>query len=555
MSSKSSRIIKIWSIFLFFMMAYVTVYHIENEVYFERFPGIFVGFIDMVLNNHISITYFPSTPLIYSNISIDQPLPDRIQGIAHTETYFTSFVIYFLVLVYLLGISPESLVVLPLGVLFIPLTYFVLIRNYISIRDNYDYVLQILTGVYYIIYLSTTKFYGSFYVAPTAFLLVLIILICIKKFIENDELKHIYYIILCLSLLSLSHMWHSMLAIILTYIISLFVIFTFINILYVPSFRYYVKFIKNNKILPLLVITTIISSTFTHLWQSNYFDIFLKEASIHEFILKALLKLKGSLAFEVPYAYNYKDLLWGQVYFKSYLFILFLLSIILISSIFFTLSSNKKLKVPEYSLIYALSILLAQIINAYCYYKSESINFPYVTLYFPLFGAGLITKAQPSNIKIKKFLIICFILIIMLSILCAVSLRFTNEAGETSLTKYENTKSSFEWIFYKADKNKEIIIDFNIIGKYISREAKMTDQLCLKYIDLSPEHYRILVGDTFNYLQEKYVIIDEKTMSEGRPINVIASRALLKPELERINSCMNQNKLYKDGYISIFILN
>lgn len=546
-----SRVIKIWSIVLCFIISYVMIYHIENEIYLERFPGIFIGFIDAVLNNHISLNYLSSAPLFYFNVSVDPSLPDKIRGVAITESYFPNNIFYFLILVYLLGISPQSIVILPLGVLFIPSAYLALIREYIPIKDNYDYLLHIFVGIYYIIFLSVTKFYGSFYVAPTALMLVLIIFFCIKKFVENDKTKHIYYLILCISLLSLAHTWHSMLMIVLTYIIALYATFIFIDIFRFIQYSEQNTLIKNEKYSLLVVTSIVITLTFTHLWQSNYLDVFLKDASIYEFLLKAFLKLKGGIPFEVPYAYNYKDLWWGQVYFKSYFFILIISSIMLaIAALLIFL--NKSSNFLEHSSTYVLAILMAQIINAYSYYKSNSINFPIVTLFFPLLATSYITKIQTKNIK--KLLIISLILMILLSIVCSVSLRFTNEAGETSLTKYENTESSFEWIFYKADKSKEIIVDFNIIGKYISREAKMSNQLSLKYKDLHPEHYEILVGDALNYLPETYVVIDQATMSKGLPVHVIAARALLKPELSRINRCSNQNKLYEDGHISIFML-
>ncbi len=559
------RASKILIIFFCIIMSYVMVHHIYDELYFDQFSGIFEGFIEIYLNNYISLDYFSSVPLFYPNVQIDPLLSTRVQGIAMTESYFPNFVIHFLILHYFTGLSPRILVVLPLGILFVPITYLSLIRAYVPIRNKHDYIFHILLGAYFIIYLSTTKFFGSYYVAPPAFLLALIIFLCLKRFFEEDNKRSPYYIIACISILSLAHTWHSMLMIVLIYILSVWMILT---LLY-SSAKFFTSLsdiykttsseISFFRITSIFLITMILSLTFTHLWQSRYLEIFAKEANILDFLSRLLIQLFGGLPFPEPYAFNYRDLFWGEVHFISYLFILIFSSLILLVPIAVSTFELKHDRVsrPAIPLIYALSIIIAQIINVIGYYKSASINFPYVALFFPLFGVSLFVSLNKKYYKIKIMFISFLVMIIMLSLISVTSLYLTNEAGETSFTKYNDTESSFEWIYYHAEKDPSIIVDFNILGKYLSREAKISNP-SIEYRDLAPNYYAILVGDAkmiAGYLKKSYIVIDQATMSKGFPITSLSSRAFLKPELDRINKCSNQNKLYEDSHISIFRFN
>ena len=49
-------------------------------------------------------------------------------------------------------------------------------------------------------------------------------------------------------------------------------------------------------------------------------------------------------------------------------------------------------------------------------------------------------------------------------------------------------------------------------------------------------------------------MIDHATMMEDLPVHVASTRAMLMPEWNRINMCANQDKLYADSHLSIFLL-
>lgn len=554
--NKCEKIVfKIWLTILCVVIACTTVHHINGEVYYDRFSAIFVGFIDIYLNGHISLHYFSNAPLFHSNIQVDSSLPCRVQGVALCESYFPNFVSHFLILHYITGLSPQILVILPLGVFFIPIAYLAIIRAYVPIREIYDYIFHILLGIYFIIYLSATKFYGSFYVAPTSLLLALTIFLCIKKSFD-EHARSQYYVIICIIMLSLAHTWHSMLMITLFYIIGLWMILAIMLYLFTKfSTGITCTKLSPKKYTSIIIISMIISLTFSHLWQSGYVGLFLTEASFWDFLSKCLIQLFGGVSFPVPYVFNYKDLFFGKVYFISYLFILFFSSLILLIPIILYLLQLKRdsILMDNIHLAYALSIIFAQAINVVAYYKTDSINFPYIVLFFPIFGLGLFTTNMDYRTNLLNNIIaILLIILIISSLFCVVSLSFTNEAAQTSITKYKDTKTSFEWIYYHADKTEGIIVDFNILGKYLSREAKISKPH-INYQDLTPEDYGVVVGDVKpTYLGEKYIVIDHATMSKGLPIHSISSRSLLKPELDRINNCSNQNKLYEDSHISIF---
>lgn len=548
------RLAIVLAIIYLFVFSYTIIHFVENEVYFQRFEGIFVGFIEMFLNKHISLDYFSITPLFNSSLQIDHSLPYRIQGIMKAESYFPNFISIFLILYNILGIRPQLLIIFPLGVLFIPFIYSALINTYVCKMKNADYILATLLAIYFIIYLATTKFYGSFYVAPPAFALVLLIFICIKKYIEQER-KPIYYLICCIGILSLAGYWHSMLMIVLFFILSLVI---------VSGFIYFTQKDKEDnldlktifiRITWLFLIVTIISLTFMHLWKSNYLQLFLKEASLEDFLFKALKQLFGQTPFYVPYIFNYKDYLYGRIYFYSYLLILMISSIIILLPLIISLQSKIN---QNKNIIFALSIIIAQFVNAIAYYKSSSINFPYVSLFFPLVGVAFFVELDNNNKKIKnlwrKIMYLCLTSMIVLSLVSNISLYITHEAGQTSFTKYKDAKASFEWLYNRIEKSKAVIVDFNLLGKYLQLESTMS-VLNTEYQDLSPKDYQVMVGDYKNtpmHLKGNYFAIDHATMLKGLPIHVISERALLKPELKRINASDNQDKIYEDNYISIF---
>jgi hypothetical protein len=147
------------------------------------------------------------------------------------------------------------------------------------------------------------------------------------------------------------------------------------------------------------------------------------------------------------------------------------------------------------------------------------------------------------------------IILIILNATCSVCLLLTNQAGTNSETKYNNVEECFQWLYSDAPRNKDLIVDFNILGLFLQHEAK-TNNLSFSYVDLSPATYEVLVGDENNVpsaLRGNYVVVDHATMMEGLPIHTTSARAMLIPEWNRIDGCAKQDKLYSDSHLSVFI--
>ena len=543
-----NRVLKIWFIVLFIVAGYVMYHHVTEEVYFQRYPGIFTGFIEMYLNERISLNYFEFAPLFSSIPQIDPSLSSSAQGVMMCESYFPNFIMLFLTLHYVTGLSPQLLVVLPIGVLFIPIAFFAMIKAYIPIKNGSNLIYYFLLEIFLMTYLATTKMYGSFYVAPAAFLLIIIIFLCVKRFYENGS-NRFYYLIICMSTLSLAHYWHSALMIVLCFIISLWV---FSAIFYLFNNKREII----SKSTSLLISSLIISLTFTHLWHSSYIGDFFRTINLIDFILKTLIKLIGGNPFPVLYAFNYKDLLLGKGYFISTLLIYILSTLILFLSLIpHIFASNKIRKGNGFSLplMFGLAIIFAQILNTFLYYKSNSINFFYIPIFFPIFGTYLLLFSAEGE-KFSKIIISIFSLMIVLSLFSNLALNITDEAGATSVTKYKDTENSFEWIYNNMNRSKTIVIDFNIYGKYLQREVEKSKP-SIEYECISSNSYGVLIGDIkiIEDLAKNYAIVDHATMSKGLPIHSYGSRARFEPKWIQIDNCQNQDKIYEDNYVSIFI--
>lgn len=304
------------------------------------------------------------------------------------------------------------------------------------------------------------------------------------------------------------------------------------------------------------IISVIVSLTFMHLWQSSYIGDFFRTADLLDFISKGLIQLMGGTPFPVPYEFNYKDLLWGKIYFISILLIYIISTLILILSLLphiFISKNVKKGNGARLPLIFGLAVIFAQMINSFLYYKSESINFIYAPLFFPIIGVYSLIFSDRKR-KFRKAIILSLSLIIVLSLLSNIALNVTDEAGATSVIMYKDTESSFKWIYNNMNRNKTIVTDFNILGKYLQREAEISKP-SIEYEYISSNSYGVLVGDTeiSKYLSNNYAIVDHATMSKGLPIHSYGSRALFEPKWIQIDNCRNQDKIYEDNYVSIFI--
>jgi len=316
------------------------------------------------------------------------------------------------------------------------------------------------------------------------------------------------------------------------------------------------------RIFHLFLFSGVLGITFSQLWRNNYLEVFATEAHLTEFISLALQKFLGQAPFYVPYVYNYKEFFFGKVYFISLQFILFISFAILVLSLLIWLkhSINQKKLLISLPVIFGLSIFLAQIVLTISYYKTNSLSFPLIPLYFPLFGIAIVLslsetfKSKFIHLKCLRGIIVGIIgVLIVLSLLCNVSLNLTSEAGSTSVTKYADATQSFYWLNEKTIQDTEVIVDFNMIGIYGQLES-MGSFFKLNYLDLSPEIYQVLVGDMHvnQRVEGRLVVVDHATMREGLPIHTIFNRAFLKEQISRIEDSPNQSKLYEDKFISVY---
>lgn len=549
-----------WS-FFFIFGSIILIYYYLKEPNIERFEGIFVGYIEMYLNNHIQLDHFQLIPLFESNIPVDQSLPLRVQNIVESESYYPSLASLFLIIQYISGMSPQLLVILPLGLIFIPLVYISIIGAF-NFSKNGRYI-SFLTIILFIIFLSITRYYGSFYVAPPAMMLFLTIFLCIKKYFEDSLIGKRYSIIIIICILSLCHYWHSPTMLTFYFVVSLFLVIGTFCILSKNIKKYNITFDNNftfRRSVYLLVATVVVILTFFHLWQSQYLSLFINSPDIDLLSLFSQ-KLFGKNPFPVPYAFNYKDLMLGQIYYIAYLLTLILSSVMIAIPLMFFLfraKAERRLNITT-SVIFSLSIILTQIVSTITYIKSNSIGFPLIPLLLPLLSVWLFYDLDNRYQILKKFhfkffLYSMLITLIVLNAVCAVCLPLTNEAGTNSDTKYNSASNCFNWIYSKTPLNKNIVVDFNILGLFIQHEAKIS-KMDLSYIDLSPKIYQILVGDHqgSSSLKGNYVVIDQATMTNGLPVHVTTTRAMLIPQWNRINVCPNQDKLYADSHLSVFL--
>lgn len=559
-----SRILKISVIIYCITVCFVLINHFNNELYYERFPGIFAAYVQMVTKGYVSLDYIPLFPLFNNDICIPSGFPSRIQGILDCESYFPNFTSLFLILHYVSDIPIEVLLVLPVGVLFLPISYLGMINLYIPIqKNNPNFILNFLLFIYITIYLGSTKFYGSFYVAPPSLLLVIILFMSIRH-LHKENIQSAHLIVFFITVFSLIHYWHSAFMMFFFFIISSFICIFFCYLIKLFNIRYFIFDDLNNLLTKskfLVLFSTIIFFSFIHLWCSEYAQYFIAEASIMDFFSKILMKFSGEVPFSIPYVFNYKDLYFGNLYFKSILLIYFLSTVLVSIVLLFQFLENKKINAMKIKLsfIFLIAIIISQIMNVFFYYKSGSINFVYVPLFFAFFGICHYNEYYREYKKKDMYKIVLIVLILFLifvSVLANVFLFIIGQAGETSATKYEDTRGSFNWLYGHMDINKSVVVDFNILGKYIQRESVLSKPQ-IKYIDLTTYIYGILVGDTKilpSYLSQNYVIIDEATMSYNIPINILESRALIIPLLDSINDNSIQDKIYTDNHISVLLV-
>jgi len=549
--SITKRELKLSIILANLIIVYVLLLHVSREISFQRYENLFVSVIEMYLHGHINLDFISTFPLLSPSDNIDKSLPLLSQRSLECVSFFPNMIMIFLILHFTTGLSPQLLEIMPIGVLFVPFAYMMLINKLVP-----DCILKRLLLIYVLIYLISTKYYGSFYVAPVSIMLIIIIIYNLNVIYRKEKSYSMHFLLLTICLFSLVHYWHTASSAVIALISSSYVILCIIYIKYngrgmkIPSPLSYLKF---------FILAIIIFLTFSHLWESSYTMDFLSSGTLNEYFSKALTKLYGNEPYYIEYSYNYKDNFYGTIYFYSLLSIMLISSILIVAILLLYVKTviRKPDCINVIPFVLTSGLIGAQIEHSILYYKASSINFFFIPLFYAIFGTHMYLESITLKIKptLKNIYILAIFLLVVFASLCAISYYLTNEQTATSITKYDDTKYSFLWIYFKSGNNV-IISDFNIIYKYLQRESYFSKP-SFEYIHLTPEIYGVLVGDNNlpESLKGRCIAIDHATMLAGLPIHVLSSRARLEPRYASINSCISQNKIYMDNSISIYNFN
>jgi hypothetical protein len=552
--------------------AFIVLYSIYQsyigQVEFSGFPSRFVAFINAVLNDKIqvdlnSLFRIQAFPERY----IDPSVSSSLYSLMSTESYFPNMTFLYLIFCNITGLTPIRAMLFPMGAVILPIGFLVLTKVYLSGKTQSTKKLDIvvvIVAVNGILALVVRRNLTVFYVVPVSFLLLFINFICIKKIYEKDHHRE-FFILFCIVTLSLSLYWHTAAFFSLFFLVSIELVSYLTYRL--PRFllRKYKQKIFPSGITKPIIVGFIISVIFTRLWQSQYLAVFLRVLNPLDLVIKLILRILGRSPFSIPYLYDYTSTFWGKVFHISLLLSYVVSGLMLV----FTIAKYKSL--PEANeterneiqrqnashITFAFSIILAEIIQIFAYYHTESINLFYV-FFYPLFSAQLYFgekgKSYRNGESVEKAIIISTFILIVLNSICVFSLQFSNELGRTPITKFEDTEQSFQWL-YSNMENEVVIADFNIMHKYLQREAELYE-LKTDYMLLTPEIYGIAVGDIKeipDYLAGNYFVVDRATMLHNLPIDIRGSRGFLLVQLldliEENNSLI---KIYEDDYVSIY---
>jgi len=550
-------------ILLLFITIFVPlfIYNFSNEVNFQRFENIYVAFIDLILYYNVDLNYAPIYPLLDSNVAVDPSIPQNYQSLMLANSYCPSLTALVLIIHEVTGLSPQIIAIMSFGAIYGPIFYLALIKQFIPRTEGHFTLLLWLAGIFYLIH--ATKVFSGFYIAAIGFPMLFILVICLKKYCDNTNPWH-YSLLTLITITSLALYWHSLHMMALFIMISLWLYFILASL----SSRFNLKVFtqsdltKKKNHLPhyTLLFTAVIaiSLTLSHLWRNSYAKNLLSDLEISDILSKVSLKLSGEVIYPIPYAFNYKDWFLGSVYFYVSLVTLILAASIFVIALLYFITSRSEVKPSSTtSLTFGIVILSAQIINIAAYYQTGNINPVYVSLFFPILGISLILTTFPKGLhgRIKTFLTFILGIIVILGAFNTSVTFCTHEMGHTSLTSYDDTKSSFEWVYSSIDSSSTIFMDFNIYGKYLQREIQ-TSQHYIHADYIRPDLYGLMVGDNESIVLdvlEDYVVVDHATMQKGLPIySGTFQTRFLTPKYPEINNCNAQNKIYADNYLSIF---
>ena len=249
------------------------------------------------------------------------------------------------------------------------------------------------------------------------------------------------------------------------------------------------------------------------------------------------------------YKYNFRSSLYGNLYFYQIIIIYFISLVLYLLAII----KNIKIKIINISSLFLISLISAQIIEIIAYYPSGSISFFYVPYIFPAFSISMLTLKNKKSISKDNFWnFLKIVLIIMIIVSCIIFWCMINtyDAGNTKLTKFENSKSSFHYLINYYD-NSTVITDFSLLHKYLIRESDNKNYI-INYLLLTTDDYNnILNIYNFGEKNNATIILDYMSMKYNIPIDIRGSRGFqLIPYINNINNY--QNCIYLDGSVIIY---
>lgn len=549
------------AIFYFLVFSFSLYKNYVCELGFSGFPSKFVAFIEAYLNPLNRLTYEVSAFPLFGTNPVPSDVHPSLQVLASTEYYFPNIFSLHLILHYITDMSPQMIMLLPIGALFLPICILFFMNTILDTKkvdtskDNYIYLFVFL---YMVLSLISRRNIDVFYTMPALFLMIM--LMAIVKKVYCNENKPEFSIIYIISIFSLAHYWHSLLFFTVFFIFSIYLVSIIFEKI-IQGKLYYFDHIRSN-FFNTFVLGLLLSIIFTRLWRSSYLQLVVGDISIFNLIIDTIDKILGRQPFRIDYLYDYTSSLGGQIFHISlllnYLLVVCFISIILF--MYVAKYSRNYTKNKYYianrneivALIFVFSIIVSEIIQIIAYYKSQSINL-FFHIFYPLFAFNLLQNIEHKN---KTFICILLALLVILSGINIISLEITNELGRTPITKFADTKASFDWSINYIYNNNVIFSDFNIMHKYLQLDGRQ-GTISYNYILLNPELYSILVGDSNNLPEyhEKYVVIDKATMLANSPIDIRGSRGfLLMPMYEEILDSENQHKIYDERSVSIFYL-
>lgn len=528
------RYLKLYGIIWCMSICYALLHHYVNQTHFARFPPMFNVYLELQLNNHIA-----------------QDLSSAANHAILTGSSFPFLEYLHLSLYHLTGLSPFTILIIPLGSILVPLSYLTLSKSFF--KNNIK--LCILISIYITFYLLSFKTFRAGYVSAFAIPIFILTLSCLKKQ-QDYKYKPEYSLIIILFVVFLVGLWHTMAFIVTIFIITLFFVAYLINQIITqmklrPNSQRHLRSRLSLALLSFVLIVYFKINLLSPYIKSFFMD---NNFGLTSFLYPLLRKLSGNPthSFNIQlYQYNYVNTFWGNIYFNANLLIHIIAGVIIVISMLFLLKELFAQKSIEFdvkvAILFVITSFLSQIIFSYMYSKTAT-GFFYVTHVFPIVGLYLLEKLNK-----KKLISIFLIVLISLSFILTFSSHMSNESGTTPVTKYYDTKPSCFWFQDHKNINNSVYADFSVLYKYlawdVSEGITSTD-----YKDINSGNYAYIVGDmNIDYsISKNYVLIDYATMSANRPINTYESRGLLIPALNLINSNLELNKIYVDNNIGIY---